>query len=447
MTVEECACPEEQTKEVSKKEMDEECPAGEHKNDEGKCVKDEPKEESIPKWAKDLQTSISSISGLAEKLTKLETDIGVRKPQPTAKVSSDKQFTLSEAIKKVERWIESDRDTSCTVTLPVDQLRSFNIKKVRTPQGVMEAYRSGFETDLKIKEALGYTGTQALQDADNDVALEAGGFSFVPVTQFAKYKEIQQGADRARFFKHDLPAPGTQTPGTTATIATMDIESIEVTPSTITGVHLEIDTDDIENNPYDTVSTVVKASAARFDDFIATDMLDTVSAEGTLTPHKWIKGSDGSVVTTSDASGIAMDSIGIAAGVQYLEDRGYLNGGVKPVCFLDPKQFRELVTDTGITNFTQFARPGITAGYEMAELYGCTLVRTNAIQHNSAQTNVGSNAIMCVPQHSYGVGSKRNVTIKFHEVPEDNQIWATTNWRIKSGVIDADSIIRISTTG
>ena len=82
----------------------------------------------------------------------------------------------------------------------------------------------------------------------------------------------------------------------------------------------------------------------------------------------------------------------------------------------------------------------------MAVLYGCTIVRTNAIQEKDNTTNDAYNAIMCVPQHSYGIGSKRSVTVKFHEVSEDNQIWATTNFRIKSGVIDANSIIRISTT-
>jgi hypothetical protein len=81
----------------------------------------------------------------------------------------------------------------------------------------------------------------------------------------------------------------------------------------------------------------------------------------------------------------------------------------------------------------------------MAELYGVRLVRTNAVEHKS-QTNPAINAIMCIPNHSYGIASKRNVTVKFHEIPEDNQIWATTNWRIKSGVIDASSIVRISTT-
>lgn len=450
--IEECNCPEEQSQEVSKKEMDGECEVGYHKDDEGKCVKDEaPAEESenqkILKKLEQIQTDYSSFKGHLDKLKTLEAEAGVRKPQPTAKVSSGNEpFSMAKVMEKVHKWLESDRDSSCTVTIPVDVLRGVNTKRVNTRYGVQEVYRNGYESQLKINEALGYTGTQSTDAVDPAVAMEPGGFSYLPITQFAKYKELKQGENLARFFKHDLPAPATQTPGTTATVGTMDIESIEVTPSTITGVHLEVDTDDIENNPYDTVGVVVKASAARFDDFIATDMLDTVSAEGTLTPLRWIKASDGSTITSSDTASVSMDSLGIAKGVAVLRNQGLLQGGVKPVCVMHPDQYEDLLTDTGITNFTQFANPGITQNGEIGELYGCRIVVSNAVQINSAQTNTAQNALMFIPNHSYGVASGRNVTVKFHEIPEDNQIWVTTNWRIKSGVIDANSIIRLSST-
>lgn len=439
--IEECNCP--------AKEM-EDCPPDQKVD--GKCPEKEAKQEtsSLEASIKVLQTQYTSISGLLEKLTAKEVELGVREvPKPEAKVSnsSNEPFNLKQAIEKVNKWIESDRSGSCSIEIPVDYLRGINTVKVKTANGVQERYRSAYAIENKVKEALGYTGTQALVDADSDVAMEPGATSFVPVTQFAKFKDIAKGSDKARFFKHDLPSTASQTPGTGATVGTMDIEAIDITPSTITGVHLEIDTDDIENYPYDVVGTVVKASAAKFDDFIATDMLDTVSAQGTLTPLRWIKGSDGTTITTSDTASVTMDPSAIRKGVEVLENQGLLRGGAKPVCFLHPKQFNELTGDGDLVNFVQFANPSITQKYQMAELYGCTLVRTNTIQSNAAQTNIGLNAIMCIPQHSYGVGSKRSVNVKFHEMPEENQIWATTNWRIKSGVIDADSIIRISTTG
>ena len=53
---------------------------------------------------------------------------------------------------------------------------------------------------------------------------------------------------------------------------------------------------------------------------------------------------------------------------------------------------------------------------------------------------------MCVPKHSFGIGIKRDVTVKMHEIPEDNQVRVNTTWRTKAGVIDSASIVRISTT-
>ena len=77
---------------------------------------------------------------------------------------------------------------------------------------------------------------------------------------------------------------------------------------------------------------------------------------------------------------------------------------------------------------------------------GVQLVVTNAVEHKSDQTNASINAIMCIPKHSYGIGIKRDVTVKMHEIPEDNQVRVNTTWRTKAGVIDATSIVRISTT-
>src|SRR3990167_1725479 len=225
--IEECNC--------SSKEMDHaDCP--EEDKVDGKCPeKVENKESEVLSELKKLQTSYTSMSGQLEKLMTKETEIGVREiPKPEARVSnsSSEPFNMSKAIEKVNKWIESDRSGSCSIEIPVDYLRGINTVKVKTPSGVQERYRNAYAIDQKVKESLGYTGTQALVDVDSDVAMEPGGTSFVPVTQFAKYKEIEKGSDRARFFKHDLPSTASQTPGTVATVGTMDIDAIDVTPST-----------------------------------------------------------------------------------------------------------------------------------------------------------------------------------------------------------------------
>jgi len=77
---------------------------------------------------------------------------------------------------------------------------------------------------------------------------------------------------------------------------------------------------------------------------------------------------------------------------------------------------------------------------------GVQLVVSNAVELKSNTTNNAYNAIICVPKHSYGIGIKRDVTVKMHEVGEDNQVRVNTTWRTNTGVIDATSIVRVSTT-
>lgn len=378
------------------------------------------------------------------RIRQLETQVAelkMKEHKPTAQVGGETEFkTFSEIAKEYPRALE--RYGTYKFSIPHDTLRSIKVGRADPRTGISEAYRG---LPKQLKEAVSLSGTHATQDLDTDVAIIPGGISFVPVFQFAKVKEISAGADRARFFKSTLPANGTQTVGTTPSEATQTITSIEVTPSTITGTYLIGDFDEIENSPFDLLQVIVEGSSASYEDFVATDMLDTISAEGTLTPGLWIRGDTGATISSSDIASVAMDETGIAYGREYLENQGYLRGGVKPVCFLDPQQWRELITSTNVTTMATRSVPDIWLKAQLEELMGVQLVVTNAVQHKS-QTNPAVNAIMCIPKHSYGIGIKRDVTVKMHEIPEDNQVRVNTTWRTKAGVIDATSIIRISTT-
>ena len=414
-----------------------ECPPGHSWDSDTETC--QPTSPEVPEIA-DTNADISK-----EKLAKLESEIALLKmkeKKPTAQVGSDNTFkTFAEVAKEYPKALE--RYGTYKFNIPHDTLRGVQVGRADARTGVKEAFRN---VPQQIQEAVSISGTHATQDLDTDVAIVPGGISFIPVFQFAKVKEIAAGADRARFFKSTLPANGSQTVGSTPSEATQTITSVEVTPSTITGTYLIGDFDEIENSPFDLLQVIVEGSSASYEDFVATDMLDTVSAEGTLTPGLWIRGDTGATVSTSDTASVAMDETGIAYGREYLENQGYLRGGVKPVCFLDPQQWRELITSTNVTSLATRSVPDIWLKAQLEELFGVQLVVTNAVEHKSDQTNASINAIMCVPKHSYGIGIKRDVTIKLHEIPEDNQVRVNTTWRTKAGVIDATSIVRISTT-
>jgi hypothetical protein len=390
------------------------------------------------------QTNTSIATENSKRLSAIEQSIkALAEKKPSAQVGlEDGHKTWSQVAEQMAPSLRKFGKFEFDISL--ESLRSINTKQTRDRAGaVTESFR---DSPLQLKEAVSISGTHATQDLDTDVAIVPGGISFKPVFQFAKTKRIEAGMDRARFFKTSIPANGSQTVGTTPSEATQTFTSIEVTPSTITGVYLVGDFDEIENSPFDLLQAIVEGSAASYEDFVATDMLDTISAEGTLTPGLWIRGDTGATITSSDVASMAMDETGIAFGREYLENQGYLRGGIKPICFLDPQQWRELITSTNVTSLATRSAPDIWLKAELEQFMGVQLIVTNAVEHKNNTTNNAVNAYMCVPKHSYGIGIKRDVTVKMHEVGEDNQVRVNTTWRTKAGVIDSSSIVRISTT-
>jgi len=393
-----------------------------------------------------------SLQILNKKIDMLSTKKTEKKPTATVGSGEDTPQTLEQISKGVIEAIREGRNY--VFTMPLDVLRAINVGPADPKSGLLECYRkltmplseAWTKPNKILKEVFTLSGTHAGQDIDTDVAIVPGGVSFIPVFQFAKVKTVGQGMDRARFFTATLPAPASQTAGTTATEATSNISAIEIVPSQITGAYIIADYDLIENSPYDFLKTIVETSAARYDDFVATDMLDTVSAEGTLTPGLWVNAETGATITDSDLASSQFDETGIAFGRQYLENQGYLRGGVKPVCVMHPKQWRELITSTNVTSLATQSVPDIWLKGHLEELMGVQIVVSNAVQAINNQTYDAYNALMFVPRHSYGIAIKRDVTVKFHDIGEDNTVRVNTTWRTKSGVLDATSIVRISST-
>ena len=378
-----------------------------------------------------------------KKLASIEKTLkALSEKKPTAQVGlDDGTYTWKQVAENMAPSLRKFGKFEFDINL--ESLRSVNTKQTKDRSGaITESFRA---SPLQLQEAVAISGTHATQDLDTDVALVPGGLSFRPVFEFAKVKRIEAGMDRARFFKTTIPANGSQTVGSTPSQGTQTFTAIEVTPSTITGVYLVGDFDEIENSPFDLLQAIVEGSAASYEDFVATDMLTTKSAEAALTAGLWIRGDTGATITSSNVASMVFDETAIAVAREYLENQGYLRGGIKPVAFLHPQQWRQLITSTNVTSLATRSAPDIWLKAELEQFMGVQLVVSNAVEEKS-QTNNAYNAIVCVPKHSYGIGIKRDVTVKMHEVGEDNQVRVNTTWRTNTGVIDATSIVRVSTT-
>ena len=388
----------------------------------------------------------NAIIATEQRMASIEKSLhALNEKKPTAQVGNqDETMTWKELAESMAPALQ--KYGKFQFNIPLDVVRGITVKQTRSASGqITESFR---DKPLQIQEAgVTISGTHATQDLDTDVAIVPGGISFRPVFEFAKVKKIEAGMDRARFFKSTIPANGNQTVGTTPSPeATQTLTSVEIVPSVIAGVYLVGDFDEIENSPFDLLQAIVEGSAASYEDFVATDMLDTESQEGTLTPGLWIRGDTGATITDSDIASNVLDETGIAVGREYLENQGYLRGGIKPVCFLHPRQWRELITSSGVTSLATRSAPDIWLKAELEQFMGVQLVVTNAIFKETTQTVPALDAIMCIPKHSYGIAVKRDVTVKMHEIREDNEVRINTTWRTKTGVIDSSSIVRISTT-
>lgn len=435
--IEECNC------DSKAKEM-EDCPEADKVD--GKCPEKMPeeKQETVPVWAQKLQSTVSSFSGLAEKLASLEMAAGVRSiPKPEATVSnvSNDVVTLENIAERMHKAFSEGRDLK--LTIPYAQARANAVSTTNVGRnGIVESYKSN--TSRRIQEVgFTYTGTHTAIDQVAGVQTVPGGLDFAPLRQYTNYKAIPKGRDSATFYKKTLPDTLVQVAGTTVTESSMTYTAINIAPAAIAGSYFKIDSDDEEDVPYSVAAETVDAIGQTVVEYENTAIATTAAAAAT--PGLWINGNTGATITHDDISGMTLDPSAIGIGMKYLRKKGYLKGGAKAVLFVEPTAMDQLVRDGDLVDYVQFSNDNITKSGIFPELYGCTLVPTTALTSTDNTTNDTFRNYMCIPGITFGSASKRDLNVKFHEVPTDNQIQVVANWRFKSGVIDADSLVRIST--
>lgn len=435
-TVEECDC---KTEEFP---MKADCP--EDQKVDGKCP-DKKTEAEIPAWVKDIQTSYASISGKLEKLTALEQSAGVREiPKPEAQVSSEDTVTMANLAEKMAKAFSEGRDLK--LTIPYEGVRNLAVSTQQVGRnGVKESFKSSLSRKHQISEVgFTYTGTHTAIDQVPGVQTVPGGVDYAPLRQYTNYKSIPKGRDSATFYKKTLPDTLVQVAGTTVTESSMTYTAVNIQPSAIAGSYFKIDSDDEEDVPYSVAAETVDAIGQTVVDYEDNAIANVAAAAAT--PGLWVNGNTGATITHDDISGMTLDPSAIGKGMAYLRNSGYLKGGVRPVLFAHPTAVDQLIRDSDISSYVQFSNDNITTSGIFPTLYGCDIVSTNSVATMDNTTNDTYRNIMCVPGITFGSASKRELNVKFHEIPEDNQVRVTANWRFKSGVIDASSLVRISSS-
>ena len=274
------------------------------------------------------------------------------------------------------------------------------------------------------------------------MSIAPAGETGLNILPFVQYKDISVGNDTAKWLKGDTPASASMTEGSAVSPTTHTITAVTVTADTVTGWTQSVKYADIEDTPADLMAYLTQAAKRRYLDDIATGVLDTTA--DAATPLKWIRGDTQAVITTDDIDAIVFDYKSIAYARQELVNRGF--SADQLVAFLHPRQYRELVTDSDISELVQIGDASIGKSGKVEKLFGVQLVETNAIAEMTAQTNTHYRAIVCVKNYTFCVGSKRKMKVEISSDADEFAKKVGFSHRTGYATFDANSIIKISTS-
>lgn len=418
-----------------------ECPAGQKDDGNGKCIpeatpqecgcknenKELPKEEKATFDADSFKNEMASLvkSTVETAVTELAKVQKTEENYRIAQISPENGSFTNDDLHKLAREGLNALNRSGYFSFEVSQ----DVASLRTASSnVTEAFSF----------ASGQSGIDVMQGVDIAPAGETG----LNILPFVRFKEISAGNDTAKWLKGDTPASASITEGSAVSATTHTVTPVTVTADTVTGWTQSVKYADIEDTPADLFAYLTQSAKVRYLDDIATGVLDTTASAAT--PLKWIRGDTQVVVTDDDIDAVVFDYKSIAYAREQLVDRGF--SADQLVAFLHPRQYRELVTDSDISELVQIGDASIGKSGKIERLFGVQLVETNAVKNETAQTNTHYQAVVCVKNYTFCVGSKRKMKVEISSDADEFAKKVGFSHRTGYATYDANSIVRISSS-
>jgi len=297
----------------------------------------------------------------------------------------------------------------------------------------------GYKT---AKETITATNVPALT-FQRRIILDPGGISRTPVRQYTNFQEVAQGTNTVNFYSGNTGATGFAaiTVGTAITDVAATVTRTQAVPAH-TGMMISVGFPDIHDIPGDVVSYVNDVMALRAIEDEATEVLTTTW--GTYAATNWVDGAGGPI-TTDDIATNVLTRDGVTNGRKLIGIDGWPTIPGSQVLYLHPTAFEELMTDTNLNNFYQFARPEITANMVLEQLYGVQLEISNQVPLNSNTTFDNYRNPMFTKGVSTGLASSQNLEMEADRRNELSQILITGRHRIRGARALETSHCRIST--
>lgn len=280
------------------------------------------------------------------------------------------------------------------------------------------------------------------------VMLLPGGRMRVPVRQYCNFTEIPNGADRANWYTIGSFVFTTITEGTEPTNVSQTVTKIQALP-TIRGAVQRVGYSQVENSPFGMVDAINNAMVLAGLSDEALDLLGNGGSYwGTASNvTNWVNGNTGvSIVNQNDdISGMTLTRTGLIAAKRLIAAGGYDTSPGNLVLFLHPKAYQDLMTDTNLNTYYQYARPDITATYVLEQLYGIDIVPTTSVATSTNTTNATYRNTLAVKGWALGIAAAREITIEVQRRNEVQQLIISGTHRVKSAVIDYAASCGIST--
>jgi len=271
------------------------------------------------------------------------------------------------------------------------------------------------------------------------VMLLPGGRMRVPVRQYCNFTEIPNGADRANWYTIGSFVFTTITEGTEPTNVAQTVTKIQALP-TIRGAVQRVGYSQVENAPFGMVDAINNAMVLAGLSDEALDLLGNGGSYwGTASNvTNWVNGNTGASISNQndDIASMTLTRTGLIAAKRLIAAGGYDTSPGNLVLFLHPKAYQDLMTDTNLNTYYQYARPDITATYVLEQLYGVDIVPTTSVASSTNTTNATYRNTLAVKGWALGIAAAREITIEVQRRNEVQQLIISGTHRVKSAVID-----------
>lgn len=273
-----------------------------------------------------------------------------------------------------------------------------------------------------------------------DILLLPGGRMMKPVRQFVDVKPAPIGTDTVTFNKIDTFNFGAITPGTEPTNPTQTVTPVNAAVA-LRGAVQSVSFPQIHDVGA-LISAINDSMALASIADEATELLTTTF--DAVTDPFWINGNTGAEITSDDVAGMTLTPDALAKAITLLEKEGLDTSPGRLFFAVHPKNYRELRMHADLIRYVQQGDAKITRTGILDELFGATIVVTNAMKAAANTTNAVFRNVLAVKGEAFGLGVADEVTMEATRRGELFQVKLSGYHRLKGAVKDKKRTVRIS---